>query len=81
MSFLAFGDLIHVVLDSVGATKLPPPSCGCGARRDWINNVGYKIQYEIAMFSGGPGEISTRKRINTVARRTWRMLCKTTTSK
>jgi hypothetical protein len=51
------GDLVEQALTSVGITKErverltrtegKPGGCGCGARKKWLNEVGYKAQYAI----------------------------------
>jgi len=54
---IAVGDLVERGLTAVGITKErvekltrtegKPGGCGCGARKKWLNDVGYKAQYAI----------------------------------
>jgi hypothetical protein len=54
---IAVGDLVERGLTAVGITKArvekltrtegKPGGCGCGARKKWLNEVGYQAQYAI----------------------------------
>lgn len=54
---VAVGDLVERGLTAVGITKEriekltrsegKPGGCGCGARKKWLNEVGYKAQHAI----------------------------------
>jgi hypothetical protein len=54
---IAVGDLVERVLASAGITSErvekwtrtagKPGGCGCGGRREWLNETGFKVQWRI----------------------------------
>lgn len=81
------GDALEVVFSSLGITKRrvsvlfsKSRDCGCSARQSALNAWGYRVQYKIIMFVGGPSDMSWGERLAVVQGRLYR-LWKTTTSK
>lgn len=85
---VAVGDYVAGVLNAVGVSKarvenwlrLSPGTCGCEARQSALNAWGFRFQYKIIMFVGGPSDMTLRERLRIVKGRLYR-IWKTTTSK
>jgi hypothetical protein len=85
---VAVGDYVAWALSVIGVSRqrvekwlrIPPDDCGCSARQSALNAWGFRVQYRIIMFAGGPGDVPWRERLAIVQGRLYR-IWKTTTSK
>ena len=55
-------------------------NCCCAARQSALNAWGFRVQFKIIIFVGGPSDMTLRERLRVVRKRLYR-IWKTTTSK
>lgn len=86
ITMVAVGDLVETNLSWIGITStriekvFGIKNCGCDQRQSALNAWGYRVQYRIIMFVGGPADMPWRERARVVQGRLCR-IWKTTISK
>ncbi len=86
ITMVAVGDFVERNLSWIGITStriervFGIKDCGCGQRQSALNAWGYRVQYRIIMFVGGPADMPWKERARVVQGRLYRTW-KTITSK
>lgn len=77
---VSLGSLVSKFLSSLGITSgrvskiLNTPDCGCDSRSESLDAWGYRVQYKIIMYCGGPARMTWRSRCRFVRRRLWKTI-------
>ena len=62
------------ITDRLVSSVLRVKSCGCSKRRDLLDAWGYRVQYRIIMYLGGPATMTWRARFRFARRRLWKTI-------